>query len=232
LARRHPVPLTPRKLPMQARSAATVEAIRDATIQVLLRDGKERLTTTRVAARAGVSVGTLYQYFPNKSALLRAALKRHLDEVAEAVERVCLEQRGKSVGEMATALVGAYFETKMRDPKTSVALYSVSSDIDGAKIVRQVGMRCDSAIVAMLGTARVPLRNEVQIVSVMLQSSMAGVVRRMLESGATAEQIDAFREELILMTRAYLEACVQAQARRRRDRIEDSSPAVSAYVFS
>jgi AcrR family transcriptional regulator len=60
-----------------------VNAILDATIQVLLKLGKERLTTTRVALRAGVSVGTLYQYFPNKSALLQAALKRHLDEVTK-----------------------------------------------------------------------------------------------------------------------------------------------------
>jgi AcrR family transcriptional regulator len=50
----------PRKLPVQARSAASVEAILKATIQVLLKAGKENLTTTRVAARAGVSVGTLY----------------------------------------------------------------------------------------------------------------------------------------------------------------------------
>ena len=55
----------PRKTPVQARSAASVAAILDATIQVLLRVGKEQLTTTLVAARAGVSVGTLYQYFPN-----------------------------------------------------------------------------------------------------------------------------------------------------------------------
>ena len=83
------VVLEPRKSPVQARSVASVEAILDATIQVLLKIGKERLTTTRVALRAGVSVGTLYQYFPNKSALLQAALKRHMDEITEAIELVC-----------------------------------------------------------------------------------------------------------------------------------------------
>jgi AcrR family transcriptional regulator len=81
--------LDPRKSPVQARSTASVDAILDATIQVLLSVGKERLTTTRVALRAGVSVGTLYQYFPNKSALLQAVLRRHLDAVTSIVERVC-----------------------------------------------------------------------------------------------------------------------------------------------
>ena len=92
------VVLEPRKSPVQARSMASVEAILDATIQVLLSVGKDRLTTTRVAQRAGVSVGTLYQYFPNKSALLKAVLERHLDGVVEAVEQVCREQRGESPG--------------------------------------------------------------------------------------------------------------------------------------
>src|SRR5713226_9742284 len=87
--------LEPRKSPVQARSAASVDAILEATIQVLLHVGKERLTTTRVALRAGVSVGTLYQYFPNKSALLQAALRRHLAGVTDAVELVCKEQRGE-----------------------------------------------------------------------------------------------------------------------------------------
>jgi len=64
------VSLEPRKTPLQARSAVTVEAIYEATIQVLLTNGIEQLTTTRIAARAGVSVGTLYQYYPNKQSLL------------------------------------------------------------------------------------------------------------------------------------------------------------------
>lgn len=65
----------PRKSPVQAHSVASVDAVLKATVQVLLQVGKETLTTTRVATRAGVSVGTLYQYFPNKSALLRSALR-------------------------------------------------------------------------------------------------------------------------------------------------------------
>src|ERR1700682_5513767 len=103
----------------------------EATIQVLLKVGKERLTTTRVALRAGVSVGTLYQYFPNKNALLQAAMKRHLDEVLGVVERVCHEQKGNTLPQMATALINAFFAAKMKNPKTSVALYFVSSDVDG-----------------------------------------------------------------------------------------------------
>ena len=82
--------LEPRKTPQQSRSVATVEAIYDATIQVLLKKGADRLTTVHVAHRAGVSVGTLYQYFPNKQALLFAVLERHMQRVVEAVEEACV----------------------------------------------------------------------------------------------------------------------------------------------
>src|SRR5690348_15291540 len=97
LPRRSQTILDPRKSPVQARSAASVDAILEATIQVLLQVGTEQLTTTKVALRAGVSVGTLYQYFPNKSALLKAVLKRHMDAVVEAVELVCDQQKGHSL---------------------------------------------------------------------------------------------------------------------------------------
>jgi AcrR family transcriptional regulator len=206
LPQRSNVFLEPRKSPVQARSAASVDAILEAAIQVLLSVGKERLTTTRVALRAGVSVGTLYQYFPNKSALLQAALERHLDEVTETVERVCRERKGDTLPHMATALINSFLEAKMRDAKTSVALYSVSSDVDGAKIVTQMGVRSNKAIVEMLGAAREPLAKDPQLVASILQGAMAGVSRRLLESDAREEQFDALRRELIIFACAYLEA--------------------------
>jgi AcrR family transcriptional regulator len=192
-----------------------VDAILEATIQVLLSVGKERLTTTRVALRADVSVGTLYQYFPNKSALLQATLKRHLAEVTEAVELVCKEQKGRTLRQMATTLITAFLQAKMRDAKTSVALYSVSSDVDGAKIVQQMGVRSNKAIVRMLMTAYEPLTTDPQLIASMLQGAMVGVSRRMLESDAPEEQLHTLRQELIFVACAYLDACsarVPAQA--------------------
>jgi AcrR family transcriptional regulator len=215
LAQRSQVTLEPRKSPVQARSAASVDAILEATIQVLLTLGKERLTTTRVALRAGVSVGTLYQYFPNKSALLQAALKRHLDEVAQAVERVCREQKGNTLEHMATALITAFLEAKMKDAKTSVALYSVSSDVDGARIVQQMGVRTNKAIVGMLASARVPLAKDSQLVASMLQGAMAGISRKLLESGAPEKEFDTFRDELIIFACAYLDASSVRSVRLR-----------------
>jgi AcrR family transcriptional regulator len=207
LAQRPQALLEPRKTPVQARSAASVEAILEATIQVLLRVGKERLTTTRVALRAGVSVGTLYQYFPNKSALLKAALKRHLDEVTEEIERVCRAQKGAALGQMATALITAFLAAKMRRVKTSVALYLVSSDVDGAAVVKQMGIRSNKAIVGMLQTASEPLAKDPQLVAEMLQGAMAGISRRLLESNAPEKLVDGFRHELIALACAYLDAC-------------------------
>jgi AcrR family transcriptional regulator len=212
LRQRSQVLLEPRKTPVQARSAASVEAILKATIQVLTSVGKERLTTTRVALRAGVSIGTLYQYFPNKSALLQAALNRHLNEVAEAVERVCQEQKASTLQHMATALINTFLDAKMKDAKASAALYSVSSDVDGAKIVQQMGVRTNKAIVEMLSTAREPITKDPQLVASMLQGAMVGVSRRLLESGSPGKQLNALRQELIFFVCAYLEACSARQS--------------------
>ena len=212
MRQRSQVFLEPRKTPVQARSAASVEAILKATIQVLTSVGKERLTTTRVASRAGVSIGTLYQYFPNKSALLQAALNRHLNEVTEAVERVCQEQKANTLQHMATALINGFLDAKMKDAKASAALYSVSSDVDGAKIVQQVGVRTNKAIVEMLLTAREPITKDPQLVASMLQGAMVGVSRRLLESGSPGKQLNALRQELIFFACGYLEACSARQS--------------------
>ena len=168
--------------------------------------GKERLTTTKVALRAGVSVGTLYQYFPNKSALLKAALKRHMDEITKAVELICHEQKGRSLEQMATALMTTFLEAKMSDANTSVALYAVGSDVDGAKIVQEMGIRSNKAVVGMLKTAKEQLTTDPQLVASMLQGVMVGVGRRLLESTAPEKQFDTMLQELIFLACAYLKA--------------------------
>jgi AcrR family transcriptional regulator len=78
--------LEPRKLPKQARSGATVEAILEAAAQVFERQGYAAGTTNRIAKRAGVSIGSLYQYFPNKDAILVALVHRHLAEGMAALQ--------------------------------------------------------------------------------------------------------------------------------------------------
>ncbi len=203
--------LEPRKSPVQARSAASVDAILEATLQVLLSVGKERLTTTAVAMRAGVSVGTLYQYFPNKSALLQAVLRRHMDEVASAVERVCLEKRGCGLEEMASSLVTGYLAAKMRRVALSSALYAVSSDVDGARISQETGARILRDVTAMLKTAREPLGN-VEMVALMVQGTMAGVSRRLLECGDPEGMLEPMRAELIVFVGGYLKGCAMRSA--------------------
>jgi AcrR family transcriptional regulator len=195
--------LDPRKSPVQARSTASVEAILDATIQLLLAIGKERLTTTRVAHRAGVSVGTLYQYFPNKSALLQAALTRHLMHVACVIENTCEQQRGHPLPEMITALITNFFAAKMQNIKTSIALYQVSSDLDGARVVRQTGTRTNKAITAMLATSPDPIPDPA-LAATILSGAMTGVSRRVLESPAPEKHLPAIRQEMITMATAYL----------------------------
>jgi len=197
----------PRKSPVQARSTASVDAIVKATVQVLLGVGKERLTTTRVAARAGVSVGTLYQYFPNKSALLRAALKLHVEEVLTEADKVCIGQRGQPVEQMAEALAVAFLAVKMRDPRKSRALYAVSSDVEGAKIAANAMTRVNHAIVGLLQSAPEVLTVDLRLMATVLQSTIAGVKRHLLESDMPEAQFEAMQHQLVLVVRGYVRSC-------------------------
>lgn len=74
-----------RKSPTQARAAQTVDAIVEAATQILQSDGEERLTTNRIAERAGVSIGSLYQYFADKEAIVEAIAERERDKVVTAI---------------------------------------------------------------------------------------------------------------------------------------------------
>ena len=124
----HPqVSFEPRKTPVQARSTVTVEAIFEATIQVLLEVGPDRLTTTRVAERAGVSVGTLYQYFPNKQALLFSVMEQHMTHVGDAMEQACRRNHGQSIATMVESVVQAFVDAKLKRSDISTALYATTT---------------------------------------------------------------------------------------------------------
>ena len=79
-------PLTkPRKVASQERSRATVDALVEATARILVKEGFDKASTNRIAEVAGVSVGSLYQYFPSKEALVAAVIERHQQEIMQTV---------------------------------------------------------------------------------------------------------------------------------------------------
>lgn len=196
----------PRKTPIQARSAVTVEAICEATIQVLLSHGAERLTTTRVAERAGVSVGTLYQYYPNKQSLLFAVFDDHMEKVVAAVETACKGACDKTLNDMIRQVVEAFVNVKMDRADISVALYQVFADVGGPALVKRAGQRMRKAIEEMLQTATDTESAPDKIAIDMMCAAMSGVMRSALESGTSPTMVRKMREHLVLLCQSYMAA--------------------------
>jgi AcrR family transcriptional regulator len=194
----------PRKTPVQARSAVTVEAISEATIQVLLSPGTDRLTTTRVAERAGVSVGTLYQYYPNKQSLLFAVLEDHLDKVSAAVETACERARGMPLAEMVQEVVEAFVDAKMERTDISTALYRIASEVGGPTLVKRMGQRSQKALEAMLRTAPDAVLRQEKFAIQMMFSAMAGTTRSVLEAGASPAMVRNLRDHLVQLCQSYM----------------------------
>jgi len=200
----------PRKMPIQTRATVTVGAICEATIQVLLSEGAERLTTTRVADRAGVSVGTLYQYYPNKQSLLFAVFEDHMDNVAGAVERACAEACHKPMSEMIRGVVEAFVDVKMQRADISVALYKVAPDVGGPALVKRTGQRLRKAIEAMLLTASDQKLAPDRFAIDMMLSAMSGAMRSALEAGASPAMFRKLRGHLVLMCQSYMAVSMTA----------------------
>src|SRR5215472_5248704 len=97
--------LSPKKTPRQDRSRATVEALLEATTDILIRQGYARLTTNRIAERAGVNIASLYQYFPGKEAIVAELRRRHGAEQRAAVRKALLERRGEDLESIVRVLV-------------------------------------------------------------------------------------------------------------------------------
>ncbi len=106
-----------RRRPKQRRARQTVDAVLDAVVRVLKREGFAAITTNRVAEVAGVSIGSLYQYFPDKHAIFEALHQRHIEEIDRIVETTLIEHAASSLDELIRAMVEAMVDAHATDPE-------------------------------------------------------------------------------------------------------------------
>jgi AcrR family transcriptional regulator len=204
--------LDARKQPRQARSQATVDAIFEATIQVLLAEGLPRLTTIKVAERAGVSVGTLYQYFPQKQALLYAVLQRHLGKTSDMLVKATQSAHGETIATMVKIVVGAYVKAKTRNIDASRSLYAVAGELDSRAFVRQMEVQNRAALEAMLESASDAHFDDIKTVAFMFSAALIGPIRMLLEGHASQSTIRKLRGQIESLCLGYLQQ--EAQPKR------------------
>jgi len=107
----------PRKSASQERSRATVDALLEATTRILIKEGYDRASTNRIAEVAGVSIGSLYQYFPSKEALVAAVIDRHTQEIAEVTRNALVKAAARPIEDAAREFVSAAIDGHRVNPK-------------------------------------------------------------------------------------------------------------------
>jgi AcrR family transcriptional regulator len=104
-----------RRSPTQRRAIETVEAVMDATIRLLKRGGSKGLTTNRIAEVAGVSIGSLYQYFPDRGAIFHALHQRHIEQIDRMIQNVVVEHAGAPLKDLISAIMEAMVKSHAVD---------------------------------------------------------------------------------------------------------------------
>ncbi|SEJ03270.1 transcriptional regulator, TetR family [Sphingobium sp. AP50] len=201
-----PALLKPRKTPQQTRSAVTIEAIHLATIQVLLSGGVGRLTTTRVAERAGVSVGTMYQYYPHKQALLFALVERQFHLIETAMQDAATQLMGGDLKTIAHGVAAAWLDAKMADMVASRAIYGIAAEFDLSELLSRAARCMTEVIDALLASACDAHIADRPSVAFMLAALLGGSVRVVMEAESSEENFARLRRELPQACHAYLMA--------------------------
>jgi AcrR family transcriptional regulator len=123
-----------RRAPIQERSQLTVEAMLDAVVKLLKRGDASSITTNRIAETAGVSIGSLYQYFPNKRAIFFALHERHIGQVDRIMHRRMAESAESTLEELISSLIDGMVEAHAADPELSDLLQAeVPHRADGTR---------------------------------------------------------------------------------------------------
>lgn len=196
--------LNPRKRPVQRRSEATLSAINEGAIQVLTRSGLSGCTTTRIAERAGVSVGTLYQYYPNRDAVLAMVLKEHLAQVCRDVERDARAIQRRSASEVARQFPQIFIAAKSARPVLAVRLYGFVQLNGGDTLLGHAASRLHRSIVETLkanDTARI---DDPETAASVLLGAYAGNVQAYMKSSSLHPDAKALVQHLQAMTEGYL----------------------------
>jgi len=195
-----------RRKPKQLRARQTVEAVLDAVVRIVKREGIRAVTTNRVAEVAGVSIGSVYQYFPDKRAIFVALHQRHIEQIDRMVETKLMEHAASSLEKLIRAMVEAMVEAHAADPD----LYELlSSEVrHRAEGTRDFAVRLHGAFrLAISARARQlkqhrDLDRVVFVVTHMVESLSHGAVLRR----PPGLSLSAAKEEAVRAVLAYLRA--------------------------
>jgi AcrR family transcriptional regulator len=194
---------TPRKLPKQERSQATVEAILAATTRILTEGGYDRLTTNRVAELAGVSIGSLYQYFPNKEALIFALAEHHANEMKQLAQHHLSGLEDSSIVDVLRQIVKAVLAAHAVNPKLHRVL---NEQMPRSEMMRQMD---DASMEAMLRSFLAQRRDLLQPENLDLTVFIVGRTIKALLYGAIIDRPELLNngeleQEIMEMLTAYL----------------------------
>lgn len=196
----HEAALKPRKVPQQARSRALVEAILEAAIRILEEDGAARFTTKRVADRAGVSVGSLYQYFPNKLALLRELQAREEHDTLSAIETLLTDETLVPAERMHNA-IRYFFRSEADEADRRAAMNRAAGFYDaGDPGTREAAVR---AIRTFLIAERLCPEDDVEFLTDLIATTV-GSVAETVTSRSRGDDYERWADAVFGMLSAHL----------------------------
>src|SRR5262245_33166590 len=144
----------PRKLASQERSRRTVDALLEATARVLMKEGYNRASTNKIAAVAGVSIGSLYQYFPSKEALVAAVIDRHTQQVSQVIRNALVNVAARPIEVAACEFVSVAIDAHRVNPKLHGVLAEQIPRIGRLENVEAINREAYALVRGYLGAHR------------------------------------------------------------------------------